>query len=108
MDKNQPFKMKDKPKESAGSVPSFIKQVTNFSSSIINHVAHGLPQTSDPEQEKRLSICRECDKYIHNEGNSRCAECGCFLNIKTSWAGESCPLKKWLAVSKAEDCNCGK
>lgn len=103
MNKNQPFIISKN-----NSVPSIPTQIVKFTSSFIHHVANGLPQTSDPEQEKRLNICKECDKYIDNGGDPRCSECGCFLKIKTSWAGESCPLKKWLAVAKAEDCNCNK
>lgn len=109
MDKNQPFilKSKNKPAENA-SPPSIVKQVSNFLTSTVNHVAQGMPQTSDPEQEKRMAICRECDKYSDNNGNPRCMDCGCYLKIKTSWAGESCPQNKWLPVVQAGGCGCDK
>ena len=109
MDKNQPFilKSKNKPVENA-SPPSIVKQVSNFLTSTVSHVAQGMPQTSDLEQEKRMAICRECDKYSDNNGNPRCMDCGCYLKIKTSWAGESCPQNKWLPVVQAGGCGCDK
>lgn len=107
--KNQPFvlKSKNKPAENINP-PSVVKQISNFFTSTVNHVAQGMPQTSDPEQEKRMAICRECDKYSDNNGNPRCMDCGCYLKIKTSWAGESCPQNKWLPVVQAGGCECDK
>lgn len=106
-EKPESFPKKDSlPKQ---EIPSFLTQAVNFSTSIVKHVAGGMPQTSDNDQEKRLEICRSCDRYNSNDPNNpRCNECGCFLKIKTSWAGESCPLKKWLAVKSGGDCNCNK
>lgn len=40
---------------------------------------------------QRLTICRACPSYSQGQ----CKECGCVLMIKTKFAAEKCPLKKW-------------
>lgn len=47
--------------------------------------------------EKRLSICKACDKYI--KLTHQCIECGCIMNAKTKLPNASCPLNKWGTVS---------
>ncbi len=113
MNKNKPFKSEntvnipaDNP---AKQLPSIFDQAKNLLTSTVKHVVGGLPQTSDPTQLRRLEICRSCDRYNQNDpDNPRCNECGCFLKVKTSWAGESCPLGKWSSekISNNEDCDC--
>lgn len=46
--------------------------------------------------EERLSICRDCDKYVAL--THQCTECGCIMNLKTKLPNASCPLGKWNAV----------
>lgn len=41
---------------------------------------------------KRLDICGKCPKLLKT-GN--CGECGCFVNYKTDYKDERCPLNKW-------------
>lgn len=43
--------------------------------------------------EKRLSICRECEKFIHK--TSKCEECGCFMEYKSLILKAKCPLNRW-------------
>lgn len=43
--------------------------------------------------EQRLSICKECPRYV--EALSRCRECGCFMKAKALWPSAACPLGKW-------------
>ena len=69
-------------------------KVGNFITSSLRHVAEGLPKASEEEKERRLEICRGCE-FFDNDKHPKCKKCGCFLNIKTSWAGESCIIKKW-------------
>ena len=45
------------------------------------------------ERERRLKICRTCEKY--EPFLTRCKECGCFLKLKTWFMNSSCPLDKW-------------
>jgi hypothetical protein len=41
----------------------------------------------------RMSVCRSCDRF--RASDERCAECGCFLALKTHLSNEHCPLGKW-------------
>lgn len=45
------------------------------------------------EAEKRLVICRECDKYIKLA--KVCKECRCFMPMKARLRKSKCPLEKW-------------
>lgn len=42
-------------------------------------------------QEERMKVCHECPKFE----NGRCAECGCYMRIKTQFAEMECPIGKW-------------
>lgn len=43
--------------------------------------------------EKRLSICKECPKFISL--TTQCLECGCIMQAKTKLPNAECPLHKW-------------
>lgn len=43
-------------------------------------------------REKKLEICKACDRYIELTG--QCKECGCFMSLKTWMKGNTCPLEK--------------
>ena len=43
--------------------------------------------------EKRMSICRECDRFI--KITTQCKECGCIMSAKTKLEPSKCPLNKW-------------
>lgn len=67
-----------------------------------------LESASDQVKEERLTICRSCDQYNDkNKENPICNSCGCNLNIKTGFANESCPLKKWFAIKTQSNGGCG-
>jgi hypothetical protein len=70
-----------------------INLAQNFGNSVINHIADGLKQVPEEEYNKRIDICKTCDKY-DAEAN-KCTHCGCFLKVKASWNSEKCPLSKW-------------
>jgi hypothetical protein len=48
---------------------------------------------SDEVQSQRMQICTSCEKY--DKLQDRCVECGCFIQPKTRYALDSCPLHKW-------------
>ena len=50
-------------------------------------------RASDEIQEQRLSICKECPRYV--KMTSQCLECGCIMKLKTKLAAATCPLGKW-------------
>ena len=74
--------------------PNLMQQAVNFGGSVIKHVSNGLRQVSPEIKESRLEICKGCEFFKSGE-NPSCNKCGCFLNIKTSWASEACPAGKW-------------
>jgi hypothetical protein len=53
---------------------------------------------NDPEKvtlmtkNRRMSICRKCPKLVFK---TNCSECGCFVNWKTDFKAEECPIGKW-------------
>jgi len=79
--------IKDEPK-----MPPLVKQAANFAKATIKHIADMGRNTPDMVMKSRLEICNKCDK----NSNGRCSECGCFIDVKTSWASEACPLGHWL------------
>lgn len=44
---------------------------------------------------ERLRICKECPSKKYIVQYKRCAECGCFVNVKAALAQEHCPLNHW-------------
>lgn len=82
--------------------PSLLKQGKNlaeFSFELIkNAIQTGALQVSEEIKNQRLEICRKCEKYDAQQ--VRCIECGCFLESKTSFSLDSCPLGKWVESDK--------
>lgn len=48
-------------------------------------------RVDNTEYERRLAICKECDKL--NAGT--CASCGCYVELRALATGSRCPGKKW-------------
>ena len=48
-------------------------------------------RAGDELYERRLSVCRECDRLIA----ATCQKCGCYVEIRALAKGASCPGKKW-------------
>lgn len=88
--------------------PNLIDKIVNLTNSTVKHFKNGFINVSNLIQQERLAICQKCEKYDNsNPSSPTCNECGCFLNIKTSWASESCPLKKWSAIATQSSGGCG-
>lgn len=47
------------------------------------------PQVKD----QRMAICEKCENFQPH--NKRCIQCTCFLDKKTIFSEEECPIKKW-------------
>ena len=43
-------------------------------------------------EEKRLEICRSCDRLE----NATCLACGCYVEVRAALKDGSCPRKKWI------------
>lgn len=50
-------------------------------------------RASKEKQEKRMSICQECPRFV--KLTSQCLECGCIMNLKTKLEHATCPIGKW-------------
>lgn len=101
-------------------IPSFRNRIASFFESSYNYISSGLNNVSEETKNSRLEICKSCEFF--NPSLVQCQKCGCFLNIKTSWATEKCPLDKWgteidqdspekqppQQVSELKDCGCSK
>jgi hypothetical protein len=48
---------------------------------------------SDDEAAEKLSICKQCPRFISL--TTQCKECGCIMKAKTKIKYAECPLKKW-------------
>lgn len=53
----------------------------------------GGARATHEEKEKRLSICKECPRFV--KLTSQCLECGCIMKLKTKLLDATCPLGKW-------------
>jgi hypothetical protein len=78
--------------------PSIGQQAKNLIQSVGNVVKNPYI-VSDEVKQERLNICSLCEH--HDYVMNRCRECGCFLNAKVIFAGNSCPIGKWNVVEKS-------
>jgi glycosyltransferase involved in cell wall biosynthesis len=67
--------------------PSLARKAVTFGLAVTRHVADGARKASTEEQDRRKAACEACS---HLNGDN-CRLCGCHLNLKRSWASESCP-----------------
>ena len=78
-----------------------IEKSLNFAKAaadVVKAIALGEPILASKEEvQRRLSICDGCEK---KNGNT-CDECQCFLDMKTKFAIQQCPLEKWSLDEKA-------
>ena len=77
----------------AGQFPTLATQARNLAQSVAQ-VAQSAIQGGDvlatsEEVERRLGICRKCDKFVHESG--RCVLCGCFMHLKARAKALTCP-----------------
>lgn len=41
---------------------------------------------------RRMAICKKCPNLVFK---TNCKLCGCFVNWKTDYKAEKCPIDKW-------------
>lgn len=73
-------------------VPGIFQKAMNFTKAVVKHAATGFQRVPLNVFHERMNICNTCENKT-NEGT--CKLCGCFLNIKNTWASEQCPAGKW-------------
>ena len=73
--------------------PSVAKQVMNVSAAAVkafnNFSATGRVNVNEEERERRLDICRTCEKF--DAAKTRCTLCGCNMPLKTRLLSSTCP-----------------
>ena|SRR5208283_5166075 len=77
--------------------PSLFQQATNLAhaaGSVVASIVRGESASiSQEEQDRRLTICRQCEFW--DAAQERCSKCGCFGQWKTWLASQQCPIGKW-------------
>ena len=48
-------------------------------------------RVTEEEYERRLAICRTCDKLLAGT----CGACGCYVELRAAAKVSRCPRKKW-------------
>lgn len=82
-------------------LPTLMQQARNLAKAVAGEasaVAKGVKPVTPDEKRARLAVCAACPERIVQDGHARCAACGCFLERKTAWRSQSCPLGKWTAL----------
>ena len=98
--------------------PNIFDKIQNLAGSIFSHVSNSFENVNSDIKLQRLSICNSCE-FLDKDSKS-CNVCGCFVEVKTSWASEKCPIDKWVSEISSEnqsvsqpipasgDCGCNK
>ena len=72
--------------------PNIVSQMSNLAKDLHKVVLNGGPIVAPPETIKvRMDTCSACEFYK----NSRCAKCGCFMEVKVKLLSLECPIGKW-------------
>lgn len=87
--------------------PNILQKAKNFAKASAGYAASGFENVSDQVKSHRMQICNSCEFLSDSEENPECSKCGCFVNIKTSWGSESCPVGKWGALNSKPSKGCG-
>lgn len=87
--------------------PNLATKAVNFGKALVKHAVNRFGKAGEALQAERLAICQGCE--WRSEGTCTHQDCGCVLELKTSWASESCPVGKWDAIASNSGCKgCGK
>ena len=76
-------------------LPALHKQAVGFAKAVVQHMAAGRPKASLEEAVKRWAICQSCEHLRDTKRGWRCGLCGCFMEIKSSWADQTCKDNRW-------------
>lgn len=85
--------------------PTIAQKTVNLVKAVVKHVANGMVNVSDSVKKERMNICKSCPLF--NPSNTTCNQCGCYLEEKTKWASEKCPLDKWSDIKTQASGGCG-
>ncbi len=84
--------------------PSLFQMALNYARAQIRHTLNGRRLASEEVVAERLATCESCvgPGGYFQASDRRCLyrKCGCFVDEKTQWASESCPIGKWKAIPR--------
>lgn len=81
-------------------LPSLGTMAKNVVGAVIRDIKSGRKRRTELEAKAIRQICKgipgvapKCPSY--RKSDKRCSECGCWIEEKSQWAAEHCPLGKW-------------
>lgn len=79
-----------------GIIPVAVRKFTSLIEALSYWRERGYPIASQEEIDKRLGICKGCEKWDQARffGIGKCNTCGCSA-VKQWLATSKCPLNKW-------------
>lgn len=77
----------------AKKLPPKTEMVGNVVEAALTAIKKPIKKVSQEEQERRLSICKEC--VFFKEDSFQCGECGCFVKFKALLEFWHCRIGKW-------------
>lgn len=85
-------------------LPGTAKVAANYVKAQVSHTLNGRRTVPEEVAKARVSVCetvndgRPCDSF--RPSDRRCAEscCGCYVDVKATWADQDCPKKLWPPV----------
>lgn len=79
------------------ALPSLAQQAINYGKALARHALNPgkLPEV---EVKRRLQVCEGCEWFRPEDRRCAHTSCGCFLDVKATWASESCPIGGWPKI----------
>ena len=73
--------------------PTPLGKAARLGQALATHALAGFPEADDDIVAARLATCRACDRF--DAARVVCRDCGCYLQIKTRWSDQQCPIGLW-------------
>ena len=89
---NHGFTVLGKMPEDKPKLPPLTAMAWNLTKAMAEHAKNGFKVSTEEQAEGRLDVCALCDQ----RRDTRCAVCGCFVDIKATLDSSECPLGKWM------------
>jgi len=73
-------------------LPSTAQMAKNLLHAVKEHVSSGWSKCTEEESAERFEVCSSCERMREDK---RCSLCGCFMELKSTWKEQKCPIGKW-------------
>lgn len=73
--------------EDKAKPPSLFRAALGFTQAAAAHAANGMALVTPEEHARRVELCIVCPHRVFD----KCGLCRCRVDLKASWASESCP-----------------